>query len=71
MEAAAHPLLSGDLPPLGLGQLHLTVPGRDLAVVGEGRGGGGSVSEDGRRQAPDLEYSRWPTSCPARSWPRG
>lgn len=37
---ATHSLLSGDLPPLGLGQLHLAIPGRDLA-------GGRSVSKDG------------------------
>lgn len=35
----AHSLLSGDLPPLGLGQLDLAIPGRDLA-------GGTSVSKE-------------------------
>lgn len=41
---ATHSLLSGDLPPLGLGQLHLTIPGRDLS-------GGRSVSRGGQAEA--------------------
>lgn len=36
-----HSLLSGDLSPLGLGLLHLTIPGRDL-------GGGGREEEEER-----------------------
>lgn len=45
-----HSLLSGDLPPLGLGELHLTIPGWDLEA--DERQG---VSNGGGNKAPRHE----------------